>query len=67
MDWLDRVKKEKEELNEKIEKLKSFLNTAPTNPNVKPYGMLLLREQLLAMYRYRTVLEKRIEYEENNK
>lgn len=62
MDWLDRVKEEKEELNKKIEKLEAFLHK---KPDMESGALLLLREQLYIMYCYDTVLGKRIKYEEN--
>lgn len=67
MKWLDRVKEEKRELDNKIRKLELFYYKAAENPRISPYSFHLLTKQLVIMKNYSDVLRERIRYEENKK
>lgn len=63
MTWLDRVKEEHKELNEKAIRLRIFLVSEACNGLDRP-AKSLLRMQLRAMDDYLTALEMRIDLEE---
>lgn len=58
--WLERVKDEKAELDEKIEKLQTFMQTVPANLDITIHSMYLMSEQLVIMKRYSYILGERI-------
>lgn len=69
-DWYTRLKKERTELHEKIERLKTFLyeNERGTGKIIiDEYRIYLLYSQLNAMQQYLAILDERITLEgENN-
>ena len=69
-DWYTRLKKERAELHEKIERLKTFLyeNERGTGKIIiDEYRIYLLYSQLNAMQQYLAILDERIALEgENN-
>jgi hypothetical protein len=69
MDWLDRVKEEKEKINREIEEFKIFYEYVQQDfincTSTSVHRMFLLSEALSAMKRYESALEEIIEYEEN--
>lgn len=58
--WLERVKDEKAELDEKIEKLQAFMQTVPSNLDISIHSIYLMSEQLVIMKRYSYLLGERI-------
>lgn len=58
--WIDRVKQEKKELDEKFERLKEFMKTAPDNPDIDCHMLYLLTKQIMIMQEYSAVLGERI-------
>ena len=59
--WIERVKEEKRELDDKINKLKQFLNTVPSkNDDISLHMIILMSEQLSTMKRYSYLLGERI-------
>lgn len=58
--WLERVREEKKDLDDKIAKLESFMQTVPNNLDISIHSMYLLSEQLVIMQRYSYVLGERI-------
>lgn len=68
-DWYTRLKKERAELHEKIERLKIFLyeNERDTGKNIiDEYRIYLLYSQLNAMQQYLAILDERIALEGEN-
>jgi len=57
--WQKRVKDEKNELIERIDKLEVFMTTQ-VYADLKPQEQMLLDEQLSIMHSYRRVLVERI-------
>jgi hypothetical protein len=55
-----RMIEEKEQLNEKIEKLQAFLENKAPLIGMEPYDLNLLRHQLRTMFSYSEVLGMRI-------
>lgn len=63
--WLERVKNEKRELDDKIVKLSAFMQTVPTeNDNISDHMLWLLGEQLYVMKKYSQILSERIKESE---
>lgn len=60
-DFKTRLQTEREELEEKISKLSSFVRGQETNMTVSHGNLLLLQEQLVVMERYLNILIIRIE------
>lgn len=60
-DWKDRAIKEKDELDEKIEKVEKFINSEKMN-TLPVFHQLLLYNQLDHMVQYSAILGQRIEY-----
>lgn len=58
--WIDRVKQEKKELDEKFERLKEFMKTAHNNPDIDCHMLYLLTKQMMIMQEYSAVLGERI-------
>lgn len=58
--WIDRVKQEKKELDEKFNRLKEFMETAPNNPDIDCHMLYLLTKQMMIMQEYSAVLGERI-------
>ena len=56
--YLYRLKRERNELNERLEKLSSYLD----NPSVDEEHLKLLKEQKDVMEAYLTILDKRLNY-----
>lgn len=68
-DWYTRLKKERTELHEKIERLKTFLyeNERGTGKIIiDEYRIYLLYSQLNAMQQYLAILDERIALEGGN-
>lgn len=68
-DWYTRLKKERTELHEKIERLKTFLyeNERGTGKIIiNEYRIYLLYSQLNAMQQYLAILDERITLEGEN-
>lgn len=68
-DWYTRLKKERTELHEKIERLKTFLyeNERGTGKIIiDEYRIYLLYSQLNAMQQYLAILDERIALEGEN-
>lgn len=62
--WKDRLKNEYEELNSRLKKLDSFIETSEKLdrwPYITPYSLFM--EQKEAMTMYRDILAKRLEIE----
>lgn len=59
-DWISRVIEERNELVERIKKLRSFLKQ-PKPENVSATQWELMQDQLYAMYAYSGVLSLRLE------
>ena len=59
--YVERMHKEKEELERKIKKAKAVIEIVPFGMDKKQ--ILLLAEQVKAMEQYLSVLNERIEYE----
>lgn len=64
--WLERVREEKNDLDDKIAKLETFMQTVPNNLSISIHSMYLLSEQLVIMKRYSYVLGERIKEGEKN-
>lgn len=64
--WLERVREEKKDLDDKIAKLEIFMQTVPNNLDISIHSMYLLSEQLVIMKRYSYVLGERIKEGEKN-
>lgn len=64
--WLERVREEKKDLDNKIAKLEIFMQTVPNNLDISIHSMYLLSEQLVIMKRYSYVLGERIKEGEKN-
>ena len=60
--YQEKVKAEKAELEEKIEKLTQLLTKGPKESGIPPVSFDLLHEQLAAMIEYSCILNKRILY-----
>lgn len=58
--WLEKVREEKKDLDDKIAKLEIFMQTVPNNLDISIHSMYLLSEQLVIMKRYSYVLGERI-------
>ena len=58
--WAQRVLKEKEDLDIKIEKLESFMKKAPSDLTISNHVLYLLSEQLVVMKRYSYLLGERL-------
>ena len=58
--WLEKVREEKNDLDDKIAKLEIFMQTVPNNLDISIHSMYLLSEQLVIMKRYSYVLGERI-------
>ena len=58
--WLERVREEKRDLDDKIDKLTQFMHTAPGNDNISVHMLYLLSEQLSTMKKYSYLLGERI-------
>ena len=58
--WLERVRKEKKELDYKIDKLQIFMESVPGNLEISVHSMYLMSEQLVIMKRYSYILGERI-------
>ena len=64
-EWLIRVKKEKEDLIEKVKKLQAYLDT---EPEISSEAKFLLFKQETTMWEYIHILDERIKlYREENK
>lgn len=57
--WLDRVRSERDELNEKLEKLKTFLNSQSLG-NLPMHQVVLLKAQKIIMEEYMRILDRRM-------
>lgn len=64
--WLERVREEKRELDNKIDKLTQFMHAAPGNDDISVHMLYLLSEQLSTMKRYSYLLGERIKEGEKN-
>lgn len=64
--WIERVREEKRELDNKIDKLTQFMHTAPGNNDISVHMLYLLSEQLITMKRYSYLLGERIKEGEKN-
>lgn len=64
--WLEKVREEKKDLDDKIAKLEIFMQTVPNNLDISIHSMYLLSEQLVIMKRYSYVLGERIKEGEKN-
>lgn len=58
--WLERVREEKKDLDNKISKLESFMHEVPNNLDISIHSMYLMSEQLVIMKRYSYILGERI-------
>ena len=58
--WLERVREEKKELDQKISKLEIFMQDVPNNLEISIHSMYLMSEQLVIMKRYSYILGERI-------
>ena len=58
--WLERVREEKKDLDDKITKLESFMHEVPNNLSISIHSMYLMSEQLVIMKRYSYILGERI-------
>lgn len=58
--WLEKVREEKNDLDDKIAKLETFMQTVPNNLSISIHSMYLLSEQLVIMKRYSYILGERI-------
>lgn len=58
--WLERVREEKKDLDDKISKLETFMQTVPNNLDISIHSMYLMSEQLVIMKRYSYILGERI-------
>lgn len=63
--WLERVREEKKDLDDKIEKLEIFMQSVPNNLSISIHSMYLMSEQLVIMKRYSYILGERIKEGEN--
>ena len=59
-DWRDRVKIDREDLAEKIQRVSSFLDTKKKFDKVSDEQVRLLEEQLTIMRDYIAILDKRL-------
>jgi hypothetical protein len=59
MEYQQRVKQERQELDKKIESLTAFIGT-PTYHEMDPHDQFLLRLQLVSMSEYSWILGERI-------
>lgn len=64
--WLERVREEKKDLDDKIAKLEIFMRDVPNNLDISIHSMYLLSEQLVIMKRYSYILGERIKDGEKN-
>lgn len=64
--WIERVREEKRELDDKISKLTQFMHTAPGNDSISVHMLYLMSEQLSTMKRYSYLLGERIKEGEKN-
>lgn len=64
--WLERVREEKKDLDDKIAKLEIFMRDVPNNLDISIHSMYLLSEQLDIMKRYSYILGERIKDGEKN-
>lgn len=60
---IERMNKELEDLNEKLEKGYSFLNSENVNNIIDSQQKLLLAQQLIVMEEYSDILSQRIKYD----
>lgn len=58
--WLERVREEKEALDDKIAKLEAFMQNVPNDLSISIHSMYLMSEQLVIMKRYSYILGERI-------
>lgn len=58
--WLERVREEKKDLDDKIAKLEIFMQNVPNNLSISIHSMYLMSEQLVVMKRYSYILGERI-------
>lgn len=64
--WLERVREEKKDLDDKIAKLELFMQDVPNNLSISIHSMYLMSEQLVVMKRYSYILGERIKEGERN-
>lgn len=64
--WLERVREEKKDLDDKIAKLETFMQNVPNNLSISIHSMYLMSEQLVVMKRYSYILGERIKEGEKN-
>lgn len=64
--WLERVREEKKDLDDKIAKLEIFMQNVPNNLSISIHSMYLMSEQLVVMKRYSYILGERIKEGERN-
>lgn len=64
--WLERVREEKKDLDDKIAKLEIFMQNVPNNLSISIHSMYLMSEQLVIMKRYSYILGERIKEGEKN-
>lgn len=64
--WLERVREEKKDLDDKIAKLEIFMKDVPNNLSISIHSMYLMSEQLVVMKRYSYILGERIKEGEKN-
>lgn len=64
--WLERVRQEKKDLDDKIAKLEIFMKDVPNNLSISIHSMYLMSEQLVVMKRYSYILGERIKEGEKN-
>lgn len=64
--WLERVREEKKDLDDKIAKLEIFMQNVPNNLCISIHSMYLMSEQLVIMKRYSYILGERIKEGEKN-
>lgn len=64
--WLERVREEKKDLDDKITKLENFMQDVPNNLSISIHSMYLMSEQLVIMKRYSYILGERIKEGEIN-
>lgn len=63
--WLERVREEKKDLDDKITKLEAFMRNVPNDLSISIHSMYLMSEQLVIMKRYSYILGERIKEGEN--
>ena len=64
--WLERVREEKKDLDDKIAKLEAFMQSVPNNLYISIHSLCLMSEQLVVMKRYSYILGERIKDGEKN-